>query len=327
MGLTSAFAGGSGYHLTKTVTLGGEGGWDLMAIDPPSRRLFITHSTHVMVVDADSGNIVGDIPDTPGVHAVAIAGNLGRGFVTNGANNSVTIFDLHTLAAIAHVAVGTRPDAILYDEASHRVFSFNAGSNDATAIDAATGAVVGTIALGGKPELAAADGKGVAYINVEDKSEVIAFDTHTLSVRNHWPLAPCDEPSGMAIDRTHARLFIGCHNNMMAVVATDTGRVVATPAIGQGVDSNRFDPATGFAFSSNGGDGTLTVVHEDAPDFYSVVENIATAPRARTMELDPRTHSVYLVTADTVPVAPTADNPHPRPSVVPGTFRLLIFGR
>src|ERR1700741_1939922 len=290
MGLTSAFAGGSGYHLTKTVTLGGEGGWDLMAIDPPSRRLFITHSSHVMVVDADSGNIVGDIPDTPGVHAVAIAGNLGRGFVTNGANNSVTIFDLHTLAALAHLAVGP-------------------------------------MARGGKPELAPADGKGVAYINVEDKSEVIAFATRTLSVRNHWPLAPCDEPSGMAIDRTHARLFIGCHNNMMAVVAIDTGRVVATPAIGQGVDSNRFDPATGFAFSSNGGDGTLTVVHEDAPDFYSVVENIATAPRARTMELDPRTHSVYLVTADTVPVAPTADNPHPRPSVVPGTFRLLIFGR
>ena len=318
--------GPSGYHLVRTVTLGGEGGWDCLTLDPVTRKLFVTHSTHVMVVDADKGKVVGDIADTPGVHDVAIAEDIGRGFISDGGNDSVTIFDLKTLKTIGHAQTGKRPDATLYDVESHRVFAFNGGSNDATAIDAATGAVAGTIALGGKPEFAAADGAGNIYVNLEDKSELAVIDARALRVTQRWPLAPCEEPSGLAIDAVHSRLFIGCHNQMMAIVDARNGKVVTTVPIGSGVDGTRFDAETGLAFSSNG-DGTLTVVHEDTPDKYTVVENVATERGARTMELDPKTHKVYLLTADLKPTPPTAENPHPRPTVVPGTFRLLIFSR
>ncbi len=324
--LAAPATGPSGYHLVRTVTLGGEGGWDCLTIDPMTRKLFVTHSTHVMVVDADKGKIVGDIADTPGVHDVAIAEDAGRGFISNGSNNTVTIFDLKTLQSTGHAPTGTRPDAILYDVVSHRVFTFNGGSNDATAIDATTGAVAGTVALEGKPEFAVADGAGTVYVNLEDKSELAAIDSRALRVTQRWPLAPCEEPSGMAIDAVHSRLFIGCHNQMMAIVDAHNGKIVTTVPIGNGVDGTRFDAGTGFVFSSNG-DGTLTVVHEDAPDKYTVVENVTTQRGARTMELDPKTHNVYLVTADLKPVQPTAEKPHPRPAPVPGTFRLLIFSK
>jgi len=323
----AAAQGPSGYHLIKKVNLGGEGGWDYLAMDAPSRRLFISRGTHVLVVNADSYEVVGDIPDTEGVHGVAFAQDLGRGFTSNGRANTVTIFDLKTLKPVGSAKTGQNPDAILYDPASHRVFTFNGRSGDATAIDAATGAVAGTVALSGKPEFATANGAGLVYVNLEDKSELVAFDSSALTVANRWPLAPCEEPSGMAIDTQHSRLFIGCHNKMMAVVDANNGKVVVTVPIGQGVDANRFDPAAGLAFASCG-DGTLTVAHEDTPDKYTVVETVATQRGARTMEIDPQTHNVFLVTAEFgPPPAATPENPRPRPAIVPGSFTLLVFGR
>jgi YVTN family beta-propeller protein len=315
------------YHLLKKITLGGEGFWDYLFCDSDARRLYISHGTHVMVLDADTYSVVGDIPDTQGVHGIAIAPEFGRGFTSNGRANTVTIFDLKTFAKIGEVPTGTNPDAILYDPASKRIFAFNGRSGDCTAIDAATGKVDGTIPLGGKPEFATSDAAGRVYVNLEDKSLLVQLDSKALKVLASWPLAPCESPSGMALDRAHRRLFSGCHNEMMAVTDADSGKVVATPAIGKGVDANAFDPATGLAYSSNG-EGTLTVVHEDSPDKFTVIENVSTQRGARTMALDLKTHNVFLVTAEFgPPPAPTADQPRPRPSIVPGTFTLLVFGR
>jgi len=316
-----------GYHQVSKKVLGGEGFWDYLTLDAGARRLYVSHGTHVMVVDADTYEVVGDIPDTQGVHGIALAPDLGRGFVSDGRANQVTIFDLKTLKTLGTAPTGQNPDAIVYDPASKRAFTFNGRSGDATAIDGATGKPVGTVALDGKPEFAAADGKGHVYNNLEDKSTLVEIDSQKLTVTNRWPLAPCEEPSGMAMDTANRRLFIGCHNRMMAVVNADTGHVVATPAIGQGVDANGFDPGTGLAFSSQG-DGTLTVVHEDSPDKFTVVDNVQTQRGARTMALDTKTHNVYLVTAEFgPPPAPTADQPRPRPSMVPGSFTLLVFGQ
>jgi DNA-binding beta-propeller fold protein YncE len=313
------------YHLLKKVVLGGEGFWDYLTVDSDARRLYISRGTHVMVVDADTYQVVGDIPNTEGVHGIALVPELGRGFTSNGRANTVTIFDLKSLKPLGTVKTGTNPDAIIFDSASKRVFTFNGRSGDSTAIDAASGSVARTIALGGKPEFAASDTQGMVYANLEDKSTVVELDSRTLSVKARWPLAPCEEPSGMAIDRKHRRLFIGCHNQMMAVVDADSGRVLATPPIGRGVDANRFDPATGLAFSSNG-DGTLTVVHEDLPDKFRVVGNVQTQRGARTMELDSKTHNIFLVTAEFGPTpAATPDNPRPRPPMLPGSFTLLVM--
>jgi DNA-binding beta-propeller fold protein YncE len=317
----------SGYHVTKKVPLGGEGGWDYLLADSANHRLFISRGTHVIVVDMESGKVTGDIPDTQGVHGIALAPEFNRGFTSNGRANTVTIFDLKTLATIGTVKTGENPDAILYDPASKRIFTFNGRSGDATAIDAASGEVKGTVPLGGKPETGVADGKGHIYVNVEDKSEVVAFDSNTLAVMNHWPLTGCEEPSGMAIDVKHRRSFSGCHNKVMAVLNLDTGKVVATPAIGAGVDANGFDPDTNLAFSSNG-DGTLTVVHQDSADAYTLVENVPTQVRARTMTLDTKTHVIYLVTAEfgAAPAA-TPENPRPRPAMVPNSFTLLVVSK
>src|SRR5579885_2704833 len=305
---SAALAGAGGYHLVKTVPVGGDSFWDLMALDGARHHLFITHGTHVVVVDTAGSTVAGDIPDTPQAHGVAVADDLGKGFVTAGGNNTVVVFDLATLKTTGTVTVGERPDAIAYDPSTQRVFAFNAGCDSASAIDPRTNAVAGTIALGGHPEMGVADGKGNIFLNLEDKSELLQIHAKSLSIVNRWPLAPCEGPSGMA------------------VVDAASGKVIATPAIGDHVDSNRFDPGTGFAFSSNG-DGTLTVVHEDAPDKFTVVENVATQKGARTMEVDPATHDVYLVTADLIPAQPTQDDPHPRPSIAPGSFRLLIYSR
>jgi DNA-binding beta-propeller fold protein YncE len=321
-------AGPSGYHLLKKISVGGEGGWDYLTFDSPTRRLFVSRATKVIVLDVDSGKSVGEIPNTDGVHGIALAPEFGRGFTSNGRAGTVTIFDLKSLATIGTVQAGTNPDAIVYDPASKRVFAMNGRSSDSTAIDAATGKVGGTVALAGKPEFAVADGAGHVYVNIEDKSELWQIDSQKLSVTAKWPLAPCDEPSGLAIDVAHRRLFAGCDNKMMAVVNTDTGKVVATPAIDEGVDANGFDSELNFAFSSNGGAGTLTVVHEDSPDKYTVVEDVKTQRGARTMALDPKTHEVYLATADFGPrPAPTQENPHPRPQIVPNSFVILVFGR
>lgn len=322
----SASPASADYHLIKKVALGGEGFWDYLTVDVPNRHVFISRGTHVMVVDADTHAVVGDIPDTQGVHGIAIANDLGRGFTSNGRANTVTIFDLKTFKVLGTVPTGQGPDAIIYDPASHRVFTMNGRSGDSTAIDGAEGKVAGTIPLGGRPEFATADGAGHVYANLEDKSMVVAIDSNALKVLNTWPLAPGDSPSGMAIDAAHRRLFSGCHNKMMAIMDADSGKVVATPPIGQGVDANGFDPGTELAFSSNG-EGTLTVVHEDAPDKFTLVGNVSTQRGARTMALDTKTHNVYLVTAEFGPApAPTADQPRPRPSMVPNSFTLLVFG-
>lgn len=315
------------YHLIKKVTLGGNSGWDYLALDSQARRLYISHGTHVIVLNPDTYQQEGDIPDTPGVHGVALAPELGRGFVSDGRANAVTIFDLKTLKVTGEVkTTGENPDCIVYDPASRRVFTFNGRSGNSTVIDAATGKVIGTIDLGGRPEFAVADGRGMIYNNLEDKSEELAIDTHTLAIKSRWPLAPCQHPSGLAIDIEHHRLFAGCHNEMMAVLDADTGKVLATLPIGPGVDANRYDPGTGLAFSSNGGNGTLTVVREASPRQFTVIQNAATERGARTMALDLKTHRIFLVTAQFGPrPAPTAAHPHPRPSIVPGSFTLLVL--
>ena len=324
----STTPGPSGYHLLKQITLGGEGGWDYITFDSPTRRLFISRQSKVIVLDVDSEKVVGEIPNTEGVHGIALAPEFNRGFTSNGRANTVTIFDLKTLAVIGTVQAGTNPDAIVYDPASKRVFAMNGRSSNSTAIDAATGKVVATIPLSGKPEFAVADGDGHVYVNIEDKSEMWQIDSQKLTATTHWPLAPCKEPSGLAIDVEHHRLFSGCDNKMIAVVNADTGKVVATPPIGDGVDANGFDPGTEFVFSSNGESGTLTVIHEDTPDKYSVVENVPTQKSARTMALDPKTHEVFLVAAQFGPrPAPTAETPHPRPPVLQNSFVVLIYGR
>jgi YVTN family beta-propeller protein len=317
----------SGHHVLNQYKLGGEGGWDYLTLDAKARRLYLSRATHVMVVDADSGDIVGDIPDTPGVHGIAVVEDAGKGYVSNGRASTVTVFDLKTLKTLKQIPVGKNPDAIIYDDASKRVFTMNGAGGDATAIDVKTDTVAGTLALGGKPEFAAGDGQGNVFVNLEDKSTIVEFDSRRLAVEANWPIAPAEEPSGLAFDRKHHRLFSVGSNKLMAVVNTDTGKVVTTVPIGSGVDAAGFDPETGLIFSSNG-EGTLTVVHEDSPDRYSVVENVATRRGARTMALDTKTHRIYLVTAEFgPPPAPTPERPRPRPSIVPGSFTLLIVGR
>jgi DNA-binding beta-propeller fold protein YncE len=314
------------YHLLKKVVLGGEGGWDYLICDSAARRVYISRGTHVIVVDADTYAVVGDIPGTDGVHGIALAPEFGRGFTSNGRANAVTIFDLKTLKVLGTAPTGIGPDAIIYDPASKRVFTFNGRGGDATAIDAASGKPAGTVPLGGKPEFAAADGQGHIYNNLEDKSELLQIDSQKLTVTARWPLAPCKEPSGLAMDTEHRVLFAGCHNLMMAVVDADSGKVLATPAIGQGVDANAFDPGTGLAFSSNG-DGTLTVIRRDSPERFFPAAIVPTQRGARTMALDLKTHRIFLVTVEFgPPPAPTAERPHPRPSMVPDTFTLLVVG-
>jgi WD40 repeat protein len=315
-------ATGPGYHVVATYKVGGEGGWDYLTADAGARRLYISRGTHVIVLDLDSGKSVGDIPDTPGVHGIALAPELGRGFTSNGREGTVSIFDIKTLALISKVKVGENPDAILFDPATKRVFTFNGRSQDSSAIDAASGKVLGTIKLDGKPEFAASDVKGEIFVNIEDKSELVAIDPNKLEVKATWPLAPCTEPSGLSIDRKHRRLFVGCDNKMMAVVDADNGKVMATPAIGEGVDATAFDDETGLAFASCGGDGVLTVVKEDSPDKFTVAENVTTRKGARTLAIDSKTHKVFVVTADFGPApAATAENPHPRAGHFRGTGR------
>ena len=313
------------YRILNSFTLGGEGGWDCLNLDPDSGRLFITRGSHVMVVDPATGKQLGDITGLEGIHGTALVG--GRAYVSEGGANRIAVIDGKSLSKTGEIPVGMRPDGILYDSFSKRLFTFNSNSKDATAVDPASGKPVGTVPLGGKPEAAASDGAGTIFVNIEDKSELVAFDARTLTVKQHYPLAPCEEPSGMAADLAHGRIFSGCDNKMIAVTDMKSGKVVAQIPIGEGVDANRFDPATGLVFSSNGESGTLTIAHEDGPNKFTVLQNLKTAEGARTMELDAKSHRVYVVTADRKPGTPTADRPKPRPVPVPGTFRLLVIGR
>jgi DNA-binding beta-propeller fold protein YncE len=320
-------AGSSGYHLVKKVKLGGSGGWDYLEVDPATHRLFISRATHVIVVDPDQGKIIGDIPDTQGVHGIALADEFNRGFTTNGRTADSTIFDLTSLKALENAKTDKDTDAVIYDPFSKRVFTFNGDANTASAIDAASGKLVSTIPLGGGPEFGASDGKGKIFVNLEDKSALVKFDAKTLKIENTWPLAPCESPSGLAIDAANEILVVGCHNKLMTFIDGTSGKVLGTVPIGQGVDANRFDPGTGFAFASCG-DGTLTIAHEDSPTKFSPVETIQTQRGARTMAIDYATHTVYLVTADLGPApAATKDNPRPRPAIIPDTFTLLVYGK
>jgi DNA-binding beta-propeller fold protein YncE len=295
--LSAALPPSASYSITKKIAIPGTGSWDYLTVDEAARRLYVSHGTQVEVLDIDALSIVGNIPKTPGVHGVAIAPESGRGFVSNGQASTVTVFDLKTLKPIADVPTGQKPDAIIYDPATSRVFAFNGGGNSATAIDAATGKVAGTVELGGGPEFAAADGNGYVFNNLEDESLVLKINARDLRVEQRWPTAPCSSPSSMAMDRANRRLFIGCRSKVMAVMDADTGQVITTLPIGDHVDATAFDPATKLIFNSNG-EGTITVIRQDSPDKYSFVETVKTAPRAKTMALDRKTHRLFLSTTE-----------------------------
>src|SRR5271157_4154393 len=308
------------YKVATTVKLGGEGGWDYLYYDKNAHRLFITRGTHVMVVDTNTLKVTGDIPELSGIHGVTLAPELGRGFISNGGDNSVTIFELKTLKKLDSVKVGERPDAILYDPFTKQVFTFNARSKDSTVVDAASGKVVGTIPLGGKPEFPATDSAGNVFVNIEDKSQIAEIDATKLTVLNTWPVGPCQEPSALALDKAHHRLFAGCDNKMMVVVDSGSGKVVTTVPIGEGVDAGRFNANTQEVFMSCG-EGVLTVIHEDSPDKYMVTQNVPTAKGARTMAMDYENNTAYLVTAQREATPPA---PGQRPAIVPGSFELIV---
>lgn len=317
----------SGYHKVQEIVLGGEGGWDYLTLDAEARRLYISRATQVLVVDPDSGKLTGSIADTPGVHGIAVAAELGTGYTSNGRDGTVTVFDLHSLQPLARLTAGSNPDAIVYEPVTKQVFAFNGGSHDASVIDARRRSVSRTLPLDGKPEFAVADGRGAVYVNLEDKSELLKIGASGPVIEARWPLAPCEHPTGLAMDPQRRRLFVGCSNRLMAVVDADKGDVVATLPIGSGCDATAFDPEHDLAFSSNG-DGTLTIVREEAPNRFVVVENVAARPGARTMAVDAARQRVYLVTAEFGPrPAATANAPHPRAPIVPGSFTLLVLAR
>ena len=306
--LGASSSSNGGYAVIRKIPIPGQGSWDYLTVDDAARRLYVSHGTQVEVLDLDSGAIVGKIENTLGVHGIAIAADLGRGFVSDGQSSTVTIFDLKTLKTIAEVPTGKKPDAIIYDPATSRIFAFNGGSNSATVIEAKDGKVAGTVDLGGGPEFASADGKGYVYNNLEDESLVLKINSRTLKVEQRWPTAPCASPSSMAMDRPNRRLFLGCRSKVMAVMNADTGQIITTLPIGDHVDATSFDPETQLIFNSNG-EGTVTVIHRETPDKYSIAETVKTLPRAKTSALDPKTHQLFLSTAES------------------GQFEVLVVGK
>jgi hypothetical protein len=318
----AAKPGASGYHIIKTVSVPGDEGWDYLYVDSDARRVYISHGSHVVVMNADTYAIEGDIPDTQGVHGITVASDLGRGFTSNGRGNSVTIFDLKTLKTLGTAKTDANPDAIIYDPASKRVFTFNGRGKNSTAINAADGSVVGSISLGDKPEFAVADGKGAIFANGEDTSNLIVLDSQNLKETRRWPLAPCKSPSGLAGDLKTRRLLAVCDDKVSAVVDADSGKVVANPAICDGPDAAAFDPNSNYFFASCG-DGNLTVIHEDSPDKFTVIENVPTKKTARTMGLDLKTHKIFLPTAEFEPPAPGER----RGKMKPGSFAILVVGK
>jgi DNA-binding beta-propeller fold protein YncE len=315
------------YKFLNEIPIGGEGGWDYLSIDSGAHRLYVTHGTKIVVVDLEKNAVTGEIADTPGVHGFAIAPNLGRGFASDGKENKASIVDLKTLATVLKVDTGENPDAILYEPGHAEVYAFNGRGKSATAFDSKSGKVTATIPLPGKPEFAAADQKaGRVYCNIEDKSEIVAIDTAAHTVVARWPLAPGEEPSGMAFDVVHHRLFIGCNNKLMMVVDSNTGKVIGSIPIGAGVDACAFDDKTQLAFSSNG-EGNVTIVKEETPDKFSVIQTLKTEPRARTMALDEATHRIYLPSAQFEPDVMSSSGASPaRPKMIPNTMKILVYG-
>jgi YVTN family beta-propeller protein len=299
----------SGYHIIKKVSVPGTGGWDYVSVDEAGRRVYIAHATQVEVLDADTSELVGTIPNTPGVHGVAIAAEFGRGFISAGKSDSVIIFDLKTLKPVGEVKVGKKPDAIIYDPATKHVYAMNGDSDNTTVINAADGKVAGTIDLGGGPEFAVADGKGSAYINLEEKAETVHIDSNALKVLHHWPLAPGGTATALAFDPQTRRLFAGCRTGqLMVVLDADSGKIITTAPIGERVDAAAFDPATKLVFMSTGG-GTIAVFHQDSADKYTLLENLPTNPGSKTMGLDPKTHHLFV------------------PANIAGQFTILVFGQ
>ncbi|MGC1524379.1 MAG: YncE family protein [Steroidobacteraceae bacterium] len=311
------------YLIAEKWPLAGDGGWDYLAVDAHAHLLYLSRATHVAVVDTLTGKSVGDIADTPGVHGIALAPDLGRGFISAGKADLVKAFDLRTREVIASIAVGAKPDAILYEPHTRRVVVFNGHSDNATVIDAASNAVLATIKLGGGPEFARTDGLGHVYVNIEDKNELAALDVESLKVTAHWALPGCDGPSGLAFDVAHHRSFSVCANAALTILDTQSGKSIATLPIGKGVDGAEFDPESQNAFSANG-EGTLTVVHEIDPDHFAVLQTLDTAKGARTIALDAQTHRLYLPTASFGPAKPALLDSHPKPPILPGSFIVLV---
>ncbi|HXA08651.1 MAG TPA: hypothetical protein VNW28_01635 [Chthoniobacterales bacterium] len=327
LALQNAVASEGQYQFIREIPIGGEGGWDILTVDSTAQRLYLSHATKVVVIDLEKNAVAGEIADTPGVHGFVAVPEFGRGFSTNGKENKSSMVDLKTLKTIAKIDTGENPDALVYEPDRREVYVFNHTGHSATVIDAKTAKVVGTIALGGSPEFAAVDpGANRVYCNIEDKSEVVAIDTAKHEVVARWPVAPGEEPSGIAFDAAHHRLFSGCHNKMMTMLDTESGKVVATVPIGAGVDGCAFADATQLAFASCG-DGTTTIAKEESPAKLTVVQTLKTEPRARTITIDPGTHRIYLPSARFNPPAPASPGTTPaRPTVIPGTFKLLVYG-
>ncbi len=314
------------YHFLKEIPVGGEGGWDYSSVDASARRLYVSHDKEVVVIDLEKDAVVGAITDTPGVHGMALAPDLGRGATTNGRENKASIVDLKTLQTLTKVDAGEGPDGMLYEPGRQEFYLFDGRGQAATVIDAKANKVVATIPLGGRPEFGTADpAAGRVFDNLENKSEVAVIDTQTHQVVNRWPIAPGEEASGMAIDTAHHRLFIGCHNEKMVMMDSTNGKIVASVPIGQGVDANAFDPGTQLSFASCG-DGTVTIAHEDSPDSLTVVQTLKTQRGSRTMALDPKTHRIYLSAAEFVPAPTSPNGQRRRPQIVPGSFKVLVYG-
>jgi DNA-binding beta-propeller fold protein YncE len=311
------------YSVISRLNVGGDGGWDYLSFDAQRRRLFVSRGNRVLVIDVDTDKQIGTIPDTDGVHGIAIAQDLHRGFISDGKAASVTVFDLDTLKTLGVIkGTGDNPDAIAYDDASHHVLTFNGKSHNASVIDPKSNTIVATIVLPGKPEFAAADGAGRIYVNIEDKSELVQIDSRRNTVLHTWPLSPCESPSGLAMDRAHHRLFSVCDNQKMAVTDAVSGHVVTTVPIGDGPDAVVFDDAASMIYSSNGESGNLTAVHEDSADHYTVSATIPTQVSARTLALDPRRHRLHL-SAATFGKEKQANG---RPTLVPDSFTILTVG-
>ena len=313
------------YQITHTYILGGDGRWDYVTPDPIHQRVFIGRQNRVMVVDERDGSLLGEVPDIHGAHGVALVESANHGFATSGDDSSVVMFDPTTFQLLGRIPAAPDADALVYDAVSNRVFTFNGDAHSSTVVDPGPGRLVTNIPLGGKPESGVAAGDGMLYVNIVDNGEVVEIDGRSLTVTRRWSTAPCGQPVAMAIDTAHHRLFSGCRSGVLAVSDYQAGRVLTTAPIGAGVDGAAFDPATGDVFTSNA-DGTLTVIHQDSPDLYHVVQNLSTAPGARNMGLDPTTHRVYLVTArfGPLPTDSTAGNTRRRPPVLPGTFMMMV---
>jgi YVTN family beta-propeller protein len=315
-----------GFKVLSSIKIGGTGGWDYVAVDANADRVYASHGTVVEVVDTKAGKVVGQITQLHGVHGIAVAPEFGKGFITNGQSNSVTIFDLKTLAKVGEPQTGQNPDSVCFEPKTKRIFTFNGRSSDSTAIDPKTNEVIKTLPLGGKPEECAADGTGKIYANLEDSSEIIEMDAATPAVLRHASLAPCESPSGLAIDIKNKKLFAACSNKVMAVIDIPTLKVVATPAIGSGVDGAGFDPGLGLAFSSNGGDGTLSIVKE-VNGQYQTVDTVTTERGARTMTVDQKNHRVYLLAAAYGPAPEAEPGKRVRPPILPDSFHILVVGK